>query len=164
MSAGVPPSSCRPCCAWRRARSSCAYAAETESPARRKGRAPVHLSPRMMARLFLVMTFAAISSSLLFNFTTNGNGQLMRERFEGIVEDPARLGIMLAGVYAVASLAQVVVGRLIDRYPLKRLYLGIVLLQVPMFLLAAHAQGWALFGCRSASWWRSSARFPSPTR
>ena len=118
---------------------------ERESPSRRKARAPVHLSPRMMARLFLVMTFAAISSSLLFNFTTNGNGHLMRERFQGIVEDPARLGVMLAGVYAVASLAQVVVGRLIDRYPLKRLYLCIVLMQVPMFLLAAHAQGWALF-------------------
>jgi MFS family permease len=118
---------------------------ESESPSRRKARSPVQLSPRMMARLFLVMTFAAISSSLLFNFTTNGNGQLMRERFQGIVEDPARLGVMLAGVYAVASLAQVVVGRLIDRYPLKRLYLGIVLMQVPMFLLAAHAQGWALF-------------------
>ena len=31
----------------------------------------------------LVMTVAAISSSLLFNFTTNGNGQLLRERFAG---------------------------------------------------------------------------------
>jgi len=118
---------------------------ETESPARRKGRAPVQLSQRMMARLFLVMTFAAISSSLLFNFTTNGNGQLMQERFRGIVEDPARLGVMLAGVYTVASLAQVVVGRLIDRYPLKRLYLCIVLVQIPMFVLAAHASGWMLF-------------------
>jgi MFS family permease len=119
--------------------------AEQESPARRKVRAAVQLSPRMLARLFLVMTFAAISSSLLFNFTTNGNGQLMRERFQGIVEDPARLGIMLAGVYAVASLAQLVVGKLIDRFPLKQLYLGIVLAQVPMFVLAAYAQGWALF-------------------
>ena len=118
---------------------------ESESPARRKARAPVQLSPRLMARLFVVMTFAAISSSLLFNFTTNGNGQLMRERFVGIVEDPAQLGIMLAGVYTMASLAQVVVGRLIDRYPLKRLYLCIVLLQIPMFLLASQAQGWALF-------------------
>ena len=118
--------------------------AETESPARRKSKASVPLSPEMLARLFLVMTFAAISSSLLFNFTTNGNGQLMRERFMGVVEDPAQLGIMLAAVYTVASFAQVVVGRLIDRYPLKHLYLGIVLLQVPMLLLAAHAQGWAL--------------------
>ena len=119
--------------------------AETESPAKRKSKAAVGLSPAMLARLFVVMTFAAISSSLLFNFTTNGNGQLMRERFLGVVEDPAQLGIMLAGVYTVASFAQVVVGRLIDRFPLKQLYLGIVLLQIPMFLLAAHAHGWLLF-------------------
>ena len=92
------------------------------------------------------MTFAAVSSSLLFNFTTNGNGQLLRERFTGLVEDPAQLGILLACVYAVASLAQLVVGKLIDRFALKRLYLGVVLLQIPMFLLAAHAQGWLLFG------------------
>ena len=119
--------------------------AETESPAKRNSKAAVGLSPAMLARLFVVMTFAAISSSLLFNFTTNGNGQLMRERFLGVVEDPAQLGIMLAGVYTVASFAQVVVGRLIDRFPLKQLYLGMVLLQIPMFLLAAHAHGWLLF-------------------
>ncbi|MEO6624411.1 MAG: MFS transporter [Burkholderiaceae bacterium] len=119
--------------------------AETEAPARRKGKARVSLSPQMLARLFVVMTFAAISSSLLFNFTTNGNGQLLRERFAGMVEDPAQLGIMLAMVYSVASFAQVIVGRLIDRYPLRHLYLGVVLLQIPMFLLAANAQGWTLF-------------------
>ena len=118
---------------------------ETEAPAKRKVKASVSLSPQTMARLFVVMTFAAISSSLLFNFTTNGNGQLLRERFAGMVEDPAQLGIMLAGVYTVASFAQVIVGRLIDRYPLRHLYLGVVLLQIPMFLLAANAQGWALF-------------------
>ena len=31
------------------------------------------------------------------------------------VDDPASLGLLLAGVYAVASLAQLVVGKLIDR-------------------------------------------------
>ncbi len=118
---------------------------ETESPANRKSKASVTLSPQMLARLFLVMTFAAISSSLLFNFTTNGNTQLLRERFAGLVDDPAELGLMLAAVYTVASFAQVVVGRLIDRFALKRLYLGVVLLQIPMFVLAAHAQGWTLF-------------------
>jgi len=45
----------------------------------------------------------------------------------------------------VASLAQVVVGRLIDRYPLRRLYLSIVTLQAPLLALAAVADGWALF-------------------
>jgi MFS family permease len=69
----------------------------------------------------------------------------LRERFVGLVEDPAHLGSLLACVYAVASLAQVVVGRLIDRFALKPLYFCIVLLQIPAFLLAANAQGWLLF-------------------
>jgi MFS family permease len=118
---------------------------ETESPARRTTRARIGLAKPQMARMFMVMTLAAITGSLLFNFTTNGNGQLMRERFEGIVEDPAQLGIMLAAVYGAASFSQLIVGQLIDRFAIKRLYLTIVLLQVPMFLLAAHAQGWLLF-------------------
>jgi MFS family permease len=119
--------------------------AETESPARRTTRARVGLAKSQMARMLTVMTLAAITSSLLFNFTTNGNGELMRERFAGIVEDPAQLGMMLAAVYAVSSFSQLIVGRLIDRFAIKRLYLAIVLMQIPMFLLAAQAQGWWLF-------------------
>jgi predicted MFS family arabinose efflux permease len=38
-----------------------------------------------------------------------------------------------------------VVGKLIDRYPLKWVYLPIVAMQVPLFLLAAGAGGWALY-------------------
>jgi MFS family permease len=118
--------------------------AEAEPPARRTHRA-IALPRATMARILVLMTLTAITASLLFNFTTNGNGQLMRERFAGVVEDPALLGLLLASVYAVASLAQVVVGRLIDRYPLKWIYLAIVVCQPPLLLLAAHAQGWALY-------------------
>ena len=115
---------------------------ETEAPARRSSKARVTLPPALMARVFAVMTAASVTVSLLFNFTTNGNAQLLSERFRGIVEDPALLGMMLAAVYAVASLAQVVVGRLIDRLPLKPLYLGIALAQVPLLALATRAEGW----------------------
>ena len=59
-------------------------------------RAPAAHDAATLARVFAVMTVAAISSNLLFNFTTNGNGQLLRERFVGIVEDPALLGVLLA--------------------------------------------------------------------
>ena len=118
---------------------------ETEAPSKRKGGARVALSPAMLARAFVVMTAAAVTGSLLFNFTTNGNTQFLAERFLGIVEDPALLGGLLAAIYAVASLAQVVVGRLIDRVALKPLYLVIVLAQIPLLALAAYAQGWWLF-------------------
>ena len=116
---------------------------ESEAPARRATKA-IALPRAVMARIVAVMTMTAITGSLLFNFTTNGNGQLIRERFAGIVDDPATLGAMLAAVYAIASLAQVVVGRLIDRYPLRRVYLSIVALQAPLLALAAVAEGWAL--------------------
>jgi MFS family permease len=117
---------------------------ELEAPARRTSEARVTLTPVLMARVFAVMTAASVTVGLLFNFTTNGNARLLTERFRGIVDDPALLGAMLAAVYAVASLAQVVVGRLIDRVALKPLYLGIALMQVPLLALAAQAQGWWL--------------------
>jgi MFS family permease len=118
---------------------------ETEPPAARRQGTAVVLPPSMMARVFFVMTGAAASGGLLFNLTTNGNGQLLAERMRGVVEDPSTLGTLLATVYAVSSLAQVVVGRLIDRIPLKRLYLGIALAQVPLLLAASQAQGWWLY-------------------
>ncbi len=100
---------------------------------------------QQFGRLFAVMTIASATGSLLFNFTTNGNGELLRERFAGVVEDPATLGMLLALVYVIGSFAQVAVGLMIDRIPLKYLYAGIVALQVPLFALAASAQGWALY-------------------
>jgi MFS family permease len=117
---------------------------EEMAPARRPKKS-VDLPPAVMARVVLVMTLAAVSSSLIFNFTTNGNGQLLSERLRGLVDDPARLGILLAIVYTIGSLAQLVVGKLIDRYPLKWVYLPIVATQVPLFLLASGAGGWALY-------------------
>jgi MFS family permease len=117
---------------------------EEMAPARRPRRS-VDLPREVMVRVFMVMTLAAISGSLIFNFTTNGNGQLLAERFRGIVDDPATLGLLLAAVYTVASFAQLVVGKLIDRVPLKRIYLPIVAAQVPLFLLAAQVSGWALY-------------------
>jgi MFS family permease len=118
---------------------------ESEPPAARSRKAGVELPAAQLARAFAVMTVAATANSLSFNMTTNGNAQLLAERMHAIVEDPATLGLLLAAVYALASLAQVVVGRLIDRISIKRLYLTIMIAQVPLFVLAAQAQGWWLY-------------------
>lgn len=118
---------------------------ESESPSRRKGGATVRLSRGQVARALAVMTVASATGGILFNLTTNGNTQLLTERFRNVVNDPAALGLLLASVYAIASLAQVVVGRLIDRVALKPLYLSIALLQVPVLLLSSQAQGWWLY-------------------
>ena len=117
---------------------------EETAPAKRPKK-QVELPKSVMARAILVMTLAGASGSMIFNFTTNGNGAFLAERLRGIVEDPATLGVLLAAVYTIASLAQLVVGKLIDRYPLKRVYLPIVAMQVPLFFIAAHTTGWPLY-------------------
>jgi len=117
---------------------------EDAPPARRQAvaAAPAGAS---MARLFLIMTLAATTGSLLFNFSTNVNYELLADRFAAISRDPALLGLLLAAVYAVAAFAQLVVGRLIDRHALKPLYAGIVAVQAALIALASFVDGWAFY-------------------
>jgi MFS family permease len=119
-------------------------AAESEPPARRASTKAV-LPLGALARAFAVITITATTGNLLFNFTTNGNGELLRDRMAAVVTDPATLGLLLASVYVVASFAQLIVGRLIDRYPIKTLLCAIAALQIPLFLAAATVQGWAFY-------------------
>lgn len=124
---------------------------EATAPVKGTIKAKVQLPPKLLMRSLLVLTMASVSANMLFNFTTNGNGQLLVERFRGLIEDPAVLGLLLALVYAIGALAQVVVGRLLDRVAIKPLFLAIVVMQVPLLLLASMSHGWllyvALIGC-----------------
>ncbi len=117
---------------------------EGEPPTRRRATASA-LPRSVLVRVIAVITVIATTSALLFNFTTNGNTELLRERMAAVVTDPAALGLLLGLVYAIASFAQLLVGHLIDRVPIKRLLLAIVALQVPLFLAASQAHGWLFF-------------------
>ena len=115
--------------------------AQTATPARNRA-ASVHMPKSLVLRTFLVMVITATTTSLLFNFTTNGNAQLLADRLQGLVSDPSTLGMLLAGVYAIGSLAQLVVGRLLDRVAVKPLFVGILILQCLAFAVASQATGW----------------------
>jgi MFS family permease len=117
---------------------------ESAAPARKKagGHPPGETS---LARLFLVMTMAATSGSLLFNFSTNSNFELLTDRLQGIAQDPAQIGLLLALVYTAASVTQLVVGHLIDRHSLKTLYVSVIALQAVLIALAATVSGWVFF-------------------
>ncbi|MES2412376.1 MAG: MFS transporter [Pseudomonadota bacterium] len=118
--------------------------AERGAPAKKK---PVSVTPAglSMARLFLVMTIAATSGSLLFNFSTNSNYELLTDRLRSIVQDPAQLGLLLALTYAGASFTQLFVGHLIDRVALKPLYVGVVALQALLIGMSMLVSGWVFY-------------------
>ncbi len=119
---------------------------ETSSPANKKNNNKLVIDRATAVRVFAVLTITTTLSGIVFNFTTNGNGELLRERIADIATDPAQLGILLAGIYAIASIAQVIVGALIDRYPIKRVFLPVVATQIVAFSLAINAQGWWFYG------------------
>ena len=104
----------------------------------------VELPSKIMARVFVIMTCAAVSGSIVFNFTTNSNGEMLKARIAELAANPLLLSMVLLGVFTVASLAQLLVGALIDRFPLRTVYLPILVAQVPLFVLASYATGWVL--------------------
>lgn len=121
---------------------------ELAAPARRPASIAAPPPGVSLARLFLIMTLAATSGSLLFNFSTNSNYELLASRFAEISRDPAQIGLLLALVYTVSSFTQLLVGNLIDRHPLKRLYVGVICLQLACLLLAVYTEGWVFYAAQ----------------
>ena len=123
-----------------------AFLATREQAAPAKKKTTTVAAPGVsMARLFLVMTIAATSGSLLFNFSTNSNFELLSDRLRGVLQDPAQIGLLLAVVYSVASLTQLLVGHLIDRVALKALYGSIIAAQAVLLALSLLVEGWLFF-------------------
>ena len=109
--------------------------------ARAKQSGAVSLSPAIR-RALVVMTIAASMGSILFNFTTNGNTELFRERMSLSLPDPVAIGAALGVLYTLAAVSQVVVGHLTERVSLRPLFMSIVACQTFFLLLASQAEGW----------------------
>jgi len=120
---------------------------EPESPAKgnKQGNDVSFVFDSNCKRALIVMTLAACTSSILFNFTTNSNTELFKVKLDGLLQSPAQIGFVLALLYAIAGVSQVVMGRLTDRYAIRPLFLGVVSLQVFFLLVAAFAEGWLFY-------------------
>jgi len=49
--------------------------------------------------------------------------------------------LLVAGVYAVAAIMQLIGGGLADRYPLKYVYAGAIFIEIPLLVIAAESGG-----------------------
>ncbi len=95
--------------------------------------------------LFFIMTLAATTGSFLFNFTTNGNNEILFSKLGDELRDPAVIGTLLAIVYFIASFSQLMIGNLIDRVPLKKLYSRVIFLQLLAIVAATQLDGWSFY-------------------
>jgi len=114
---------------------------EASAPAKKKSTVGSH-DGMSISKLLLIMTIASTSGSMLFNFSTSSNYELLTSKFADISQDPAQIGFFLAMVYVMASFTQLLIGHLLDKVALKTLYRSVIVAQFITLLLANSVQGW----------------------
>jgi MFS family permease len=109
-----------------------------------KKRAPTAIARADQVRVFWVLVVATLFGGIIFHATTIGMPKVFDERLTGLVSSATGIGGWVFVVFTVAAVAQLVVGQLIDRYPLKPVFVGVAVLQAPLLALAAVATDWTM--------------------
>jgi MFS family permease len=106
----------------------------------------LHIDRATMTRIFVIMLVATACGGVIFNSTTVAMPKVFDERLAALTQTSFGIGALVAIVYTMAAFAQVLMGALIDRFELRRLMIGVALIQIPFLALAANLQGWAMLG------------------
>ncbi len=93
-------------------------------------------------RVFVFLIVAPLFGGVIFQATTIALPKILSERLATLIANPSEIGIVAAVVFALAALGQVVVGELLDRYPIRQIYLSVIGVQLLLCGLAVYAVGW----------------------
>ena len=95
-----------------------------------------------MWRVFGILVATMFLLALVYQSIQTSLPKLMEQRHQGLAgEGIFGIGLLVAIVYTAAAFMQVIGGHLADRYPLKPVYIGALLIQVPTLWLAASLGG-----------------------
>jgi MFS family permease len=115
----------------------------------------------LFMRVSLIVFLTTAVSSIIFQATTFALPKIFDERLQGLSSDvvgwlrdrglgghadvATMVGVFAFAVFAIASLAQLVVGSLLDRVGARPVFMGAAVIQLVFFALMAGArEGWAL--------------------
>jgi len=105
-----------------------------EDQAESKGRS--HLS------IFLLLLLVMFIGGLIYQSTQTVLPKVFELRASNILGSGyTEIGLLVTAVYTASAAMQLVVGHLADRFPLKRLYLLMLLAQIPLLWFAADLSG-----------------------
>lgn len=98
---------------------------------------------RDTVRAYAILALCMLCGGLIYQATQSSLPKVFEERLGDWIGGTGTLGIGTAVmiVYGVAGLMQVWCGHLADRYPLKAVYIGMYLVQVPLLAAAASLAG-----------------------
>mgnify|MGYP001820235479 CR=1 FL=1 len=95
-----------------------------------------------LIRVVAIIFFTTAVSSIIFQGTTFSLPKVFDERLKGIATSATLIGWMAFLVFAVASFAQVVVGRQLDRHGPRNVFIIVAAIQIVFFALMPGLTDW----------------------
>jgi MFS family permease len=96
---------------------------------------------RVPVGIFAVLIVATLGAGLIFNATTVSLPKLFEEGLGMLHGSVLGVGGVVSAIIAAAAFVQIGTGVLIDRYPVRPIWMAIMLCQVPLLALAGLAAG-----------------------
>ncbi|WP_404385262.1 MFS transporter [Caenispirillum salinarum] len=92
---------------------------------------------RDTVRAYTILALCMVCGGLIYQSTQSTLPKVFEEGLGGLLGDGGTLGVGTAVmiVYGVAGFMQLICGHLADRFPLKYVYVGMYLLQIPMLAM-----------------------------
>jgi len=106
--------------------------------------AQVRIAKSEMWRVLLSLLVVVVAISTTFNAITVALPKLFAERLTDLTHNAALIGVIAAGVYVFGAATQYTIGKLVDRYSLKAVFMPMSVVLPPLLYLAATASNWAL--------------------
>jgi MFS family permease len=103
--------------------------------------APVPLGKRVPLGIFAVIVIGTLSMGLVFNAVTVSLPKLFEDGLAMLGGSVTNVGLLVSAAIAGAAFVQVGTGMLIDRFPVKPIWLAILALEIPLLVLAGWAAG-----------------------
>lgn len=114
------------------------------SPPRKGGKPQVKVPRAIAIRAFAVLAVVGVSGGVVFNAATIALPKLFAERMHDLIGTPVGISLLVFVVYLAGAMAQLIIGRLVDRYTLKQIFVVVSFLQAPCLLLAGLTESWWL--------------------
>ena len=107
-------------------------------------RPKVALDANAQLRLFAVIGIASLFGGIVFHGTTVALPKIFEVRLADVVDNLATIGLLVSLVFALAAVAQIVIGHLLDRIGARPILPAVALLQALCLVAAIDLWGWGM--------------------
>ncbi len=112
-----------------------------KKPANATSESALNLDRTTLIRVFGIIFFTAALGSFIFQSTTFALPKIFDERLAGFASSGTEVGWWAFAVFAVASFAQLVVGYMVDRHSVRRVFAAVAGGQAVMFAVMFNLTG-----------------------